>query len=151
MKFEQYAQEANLFVKEVASELNNEQDRDHAYRVLTAVLHTIREIITPEESLHLVSQLPMYLKAVYVNEWTLRVRERIRSLNEFLECLRSKSGQTAARDFGNNHNAVEKTKAVLSVLRRHVSTGELQDIIDQFPVELAGLWITDAREKEQVS
>jgi uncharacterized protein (DUF2267 family) len=142
MKFDQYAQEANTFVREVAAEMGNPSDTDQAYRITVAVLHTIRKILTPEESLHLVSQLPMYLKAEYVNGWKLPVKDRIRSMEEFLQCVRSNNDRTAAKDFGNDAMAKERVKAVLSVLQRHVTVGELMDVLDQFPTELLELWGT---------
>lgn len=145
MKFEQYVQEANKFVSEVALELGI-PDTDQAYRVMTAVLHTIRDIITPEESLHLISQLPMLLKATYVNGWHLKPKTRVRSMDEFIECLLLQNPRTAPRDFGNDERAKDNTRAVLNVLKRHVSAGEIQDIMDQFPMELAELWLVEPRE-----
>ncbi len=142
MNFELYAPEANKFVKEVAQELGSPDDTDHAYRVMKSVLHTIREIISPEESLHLIAQLPLVLKGVYVEGWRLGNKNRIRSMGEFLECLRKKSDRSAGRDFGNDETAKHHTKCVLNVLKRHVATGQVQDMIDQFPMELAELWIT---------
>lgn len=149
MKFDQYAQEANEFVKELARELGNANDTDHADRVMRAVFHTLRDIITPDESLDLISQLPMYLKAVYVNGWkSLQPpKERIRSIEAFLQRVRDYSGRAAGRDFGNDDTATEKTKAVFRILKRHINVGEIQNIIDQFPMELAGLWLTEADEQ----
>lgn len=147
MNFEQYVQDANKFLKTVSTELGNPEDTDHAYRVTRAFFQTLREIITPEESLDLVSQLPMFLKAMYVEGWKLGPKARIRSTEEFLERLRSKTDRTAARDFGNNETAKEKVTAVIKALKQYVSPGEIQDIIDQFPMEFADIWITQTKEK----
>lgn len=146
MKFDQYVEKANQFVKEVARELGTPADTDHAYRVMTSVFHTIREILSPQESLHLISQLPMILKGVYVNEWQLKPKNKIRTMDEFIECLMLQNPRTAAEDFGEDEKAKNKTRAVLHVFKRHVSVGEIQDIIDQFPMELAELWITQTQE-----
>ena len=86
MKFDQYIGKANEFLKEVARELGTPEDTDHAYRIMSSVFHTVREVLSPEESLHLISQLPMFLKAVYVNGWHLKPKDRIRSMHEFIEC-----------------------------------------------------------------
>lgn len=141
MKFDQYAQQANQFIKEVARELGEPENTDHAYRITRAVLHSVRSVISPEESLHLISQLPMFLKAVYVDSWRIHVKDRIRSMDEFIECLLLQNPQTAVADFGNDKKAIGKTKAVLHVLMRHVSPGEIEDIVYQFPKELRDLWI----------
>jgi len=141
MNFEQLAPDANKFLKEIARELGDQGDNTFAYRVMKSVLHTVRDILTPAESLHMISQLPTMIKAVYVDGWHLSEKGRIRSMKEFLECLRQKSDRTAARDFGNDDMARHHTKCVLSVLKRHVSEGELRHVMDQFPEELTELWL----------
>jgi uncharacterized protein (DUF2267 family) len=142
MNFEQYAQESNKFLREIAQELGNAQDTDQAYRVMRSVLHTLRDILSPEESLHLISQLPLGIKGIYVDGWHLGGKDRVRSMEEFLVCLRSKSDRSAGRDFGDDDTARHHTKAVLNVLKHHVTTGEIQHVIDQFPLELTELWLT---------
>lgn len=142
MNFEQYAPDANKFVREVATELGNAEDTEQAYRVMKAVLHTVRDILSPEESMHLVAQLPLIMKGVYVEGWHITQKDRIRSMQEFLARLREKDERSSGRDFGNDETATHHIKCVLNVLKRHVATGQIQDMIDQFPMELAGLWIT---------
>ena len=141
LNFESYSQKAYEFVKEVATELGNPDDTDHAGRVIKAVFHTIRNMVTPEESMHLIAQLPMYIKAVYVDNWKISEQQgKIRSQEEFLAELRQKAGRTAERDFGNDEEAMQRVEAVLAVLKRHVSTGEIEDIKAQLPEPLAELW-----------
>ena len=142
MKFEQYAQDGRQFVNEIVRELG-EPDADHAERVMTAVLHTLRDILSPEESMHFISQLPMLIKAIYVNGWHFQPKNRIRSVDEFVECLMLQNPRTAPRDFGNNETALNKTRAVFRVLRRHVSEGEITDVVNQFPDELVSLWFSE--------
>lgn len=142
MEFDQFAQDANQFVKQVAAELNNGNDTDQAYRVTTVVLHALRDLITTEESLHLLAQLPMFLKAVYVSDWHIPVKDRPQTMNEFIEQLRIKSGRTAEKDFGNDDMAQNRAKAVLKILKQYVDPNETEDIIGQFPVELLELWAT---------
>jgi uncharacterized protein (DUF2267 family) len=142
MQFDQFAQDANKFVKEVAAELNNGNDTDQAYRVTTVVLHALRDVITTEESVHLLAQLPFFIKAVYVNDWHLPVNQRPKTMNDFINLLRTKSGRTAEKDFGNNEMAQERAKSVLKVMKQYVDPNETEDIISQFPVDLLELWAT---------
>lgn len=146
MKFDQFIEKGNEFLKEVAMEMGAPEDTDQAYRVMSSVFHTVRETISAEESLHLISQLPMIIKAVYVNGWHLKPKNKIRSTTEFFECLRKQNPRTAAQDFGNDETARSKTQAVLKVIKDHVAIGEIQDILDQLPMELAELWITQTQE-----
>lgn len=149
MKFEDYAPEGNKFVKQIAAELGTPEDTDHAYRVMKSVFQTLREILSPEESLHLISQLPMPIKALYVDGWKLKPTTRIRSMKEFVDALRAKSDRSAGRDFGDDDMAKHHAKCVLNVVKKHVATGEVQHMIDQFPMELAELWLSDAGVKAE--
>lgn len=139
MLFNNYIQPAELFIKEVAEELGNIQDTKAALRVTRSVFHTLRDMLTPEESLHLVAQLPMILKAIYVDGWKPGTVNRIRSMQEFLNCLKSNSDRPEV-DFGNNDEAVNAVQCVLDVVQRHVTIGEIAHIVDQFPQELLILW-----------
>lgn len=140
MKFEKFAGEANKFLNQVAAELNRPpMGEDHAYRITRTVFHAVREILTPEESTHLIAQLPMLLKAVYVDGWKIGPKERIRSVPEFLTCLRSLADRPEV-DFGNDQQAIFTVQVVLDVLQQHITVGEAADIIAQFPNELKELW-----------
>ena len=151
MKYEQHAQEAHKFVKEVASELGNIDSIEQADRIMTSVLHVLRDLLTPEESLHLISQLPMMLKAIYVNGWRIHTKHRIRTQDEFIECLLLKNPKTAPQDFGNDDKAIKRAKAVFKVLRNHIAIGEVKDIVAQLPAEISELWLTPAEYRELYS
>lgn len=141
LNLDTYSQKANQFLNETAEELGNPEDRGHAERVTLAVFHALRDVITPEESMHLISQLPFYLKAAYAENWKVsREPKRIRSMEEFLENLREHSNRTAARDFGNDETAKEKTKAVFRMLQKNVSEGEIAHVKVQLPPPLVELW-----------
>jgi uncharacterized protein (DUF2267 family) len=151
MKYEQFAQDAQKFVKEIAHELGNPDNTEQADRIMTSVFHTLRDMLTPEESLHLISQLPMLLKGVYVNGWHLGKKNRIRSKDEFIECLMLQNPRAAAQDFGNDEKATERSQAVFRILRNHVAIGEIKDIVAQLPSELTELWLSPEEEKERHS
>jgi uncharacterized protein (DUF2267 family) len=142
MNFEQFTPEANLFIKKVAMEMGAPEDTDQAYRVSLATFHTLREILTPEESLHLISQLPLLVKALYVHEWRLHRNEKIRSMPEFLLHLRSRGGRTGLADFGDEEKAKARVRAVLKVVKMYVTPGETEDVLSQMPSELLELWAT---------
>src|ERR1044072_4823317 len=137
--FEKFESDAKEFVDQVANELN-EPDRDAALRVMTGVLHTIRDVITVEESLHFISQLPLFVKGVYVSEWHLSNRKGVTDISSITEHMRSDSQGTGARDFGNDETALEKFRAVMRVIRRKVSPGMIDNIVSQFPGDLNELW-----------
>lgn len=110
---------------------------------MRSVLHTVREVLSPEESLHLIAQLPLLIKGTYVDGWHTPPKDGIRSLPEFIANIRQQNQPPAARDFGNDETAKHHTKCILNVIERHVATGEVQHMIDQFPMELTELWLTE--------
>ena len=83
LHFEQYAAKGNEFLSVLANEL--ELPRDRSARILRSVLHVLRRHLSVEESLQVVSQLPMMLKAVYVDGWNPSVPRRIKHIDEFLD------------------------------------------------------------------
>ena len=136
-----YVEEANRFFKEVALELQQPDDIALASRVTTAVLHTLRERLTVEESMHLISNLPMILKGIYVDGWKItKDAYGADTLDEFLNEVREHSAQTPGRDFGNNQMARETVKAVIRVLRQYVDDGEIRHIRQQLPEGVAVLF-----------
>lgn len=137
-----YADDAHVFLRQVAKELGNRDDVDHAARVTVAVLHTLREKISVEESIHLISQLPLILKGVYVDGWdiTREFMSEANTLEEFLDEIREHAPRTAERDFGDNRQTRENVMAVLRVMRSYVSEGEMNHIKQQMPKSIAVLF-----------
>ena len=135
--FEMHAQEGNEFLKKVARELGSEDDHEHAFRVTQAVFHALRDRITIEESMHLISELPMALKAIYVHDWNIaQDRKRSGTRHEFLKEV-SDETRSAEIDFGSNPK--EEVQAVFRAIRNCVSEGEIANVKGQLPREIAEL------------
>jgi uncharacterized protein (DUF2267 family) len=138
--FQEHVQKAENFIKEVSVELETPNDHAHAGRVLTAVLHSLRDMITPQESLHLISQLPLYVQAAYVHAWHMPAKpKRLKALNDFLMDVKEQARMTGEKDFGDIENTKKEVEAVFRVLKRHVSEGEMSDVKDQLPEGIAML------------
>ena len=138
--FEEHQNDARKFVKEIAIELEKPEDLQGAIRKMTAVLHTIRDMITIQESLHLISQLPLYIKGLYVSDWHLGEKKKIKDKNEFIDQLISQNAQTGVSDFGLDEIAMGTVKGIIRVLRNHISQGQIDDIVAQFPKALKDIW-----------
>ncbi|RMD46233.1 MAG: DUF2267 domain-containing protein [Aquificota bacterium] len=144
MKFEKYVATGNDFIKEVAEELTGkgreeiaESDKEKALRITRAVLHGIRNRLMPEEFVNFISQLPMCLKAIAVDGWKIdKAPEKIKHVDEFVEEVYKEDGKVAPRDFGNQEEARKAIKAVLRVMKRHISDGEIKDIEAEMPKQL---------------
>ncbi|MGI9547388.1 MAG: DUF2267 domain-containing protein [Flavobacteriaceae bacterium] len=141
LNFNQYATEGNTFIKEYAKEMNLAGNRDKAGRILTSILHALRDIISPTESLQFIAQLPMFLKAVYVNGWNLKKdKPRIKKMAEFIELVRKHDGPAAINDFEYSDEVAERyIDTTFIYLRKYVSLGEMEDIRDGLPKDLKSM------------
>ena len=59
---------AHTWVNDVAREFDTE-DREFAYRVLRAWLHTLRDRLTVEASAHFAAQLPDLIRGIFYAGW----------------------------------------------------------------------------------
>ena len=141
LNFNQYATEGNKFLKEYTKELDLGKDTDKAGRIFTAIMHALRDIIPIEESLQLVAQLPMFLKAVYVNGWHIKkTRPSVKQIAEFLDLVREHDGPAAVNDFQYSDEVAEQyVDTTFIFLRKYISLGELEDIRDSLPKNLKSL------------
>ena len=128
--FDKFAQKGNEFIKKVAIALGSADDRGKAYLVVRSVLHTLRRKISPQESLQLVAQLPMFIKAVYVEGWQWNQQlTRIRKMEDFVSAVEQEFGLIRYYDFKDLDEVERATKAVFKVLKSYVSEGEIADIV----------------------
>jgi uncharacterized protein (DUF2267 family) len=135
--FEKYVQKGNEFLNEVALEMGIPDDKARALRALKAVLHALRNNIPAEESMQLVSQLPMMIKAVYVDNWRLGGQpKRVRKMDHFLASVKEEAGVSVKSDFYTEEDVERAVQAVFAVLKRHVTDGEIRDVIAALPTEL---------------
>ena len=58
------AEKTERWLPELADELGRPGDRRHAFRVLRAVLHALRDRLTVDAAAHLGAQLPEFLRGV---------------------------------------------------------------------------------------
>lgn len=131
-------QQMQVWLKELrdAGDLIDEQE---AYSVLRAVLHQLRDRLTPQEAIDLGAQLPLIVRGVYYEGWTpSKQSEKVRTQQRFFEELGDRlrphpiDPERAARD-------------VFSLLAHHCDPGEIKDVIAQLPARLKELWPDYAR------
>ncbi|MDP3946058.1 MAG: DUF2267 domain-containing protein [Lutibacter sp.] len=139
LNFNQFAKEGNAFLKEFAKKINMPNETDKAGRILSSILHGLREVITIEESLQLISQFPMFLKAVYVNKWSTRRKKKVKTMTDFIDLIREMNGVTALNDFESEEVAENYINATFILLRKYVSLGELEDLRTVLPKDLKSI------------
>lgn len=135
--FDRYSREGNEFINELAIALNHKEDTARAGRKLKAVLHAIRNHLTVEESVQMLSQLPLFLKSIFVDKWSIKAtKNRVKHLDDFYKEVQDVNKQTSQLDFPHINDASEATEIVLHMLRRYVSPGEMEDMKAVMPKNL---------------
>jgi uncharacterized protein (DUF2267 family) len=113
-------------------------DEHQAYRALRAVLHSLRDRLTVEEAADLAAQLPMLVRGLFFEGWKpSRTPNRIRSVDEFVSHVDLHLPTSGSANY---IEPAEITRGVLKVLMKHVSRGEIEDIIHSLPVSLRELF-----------
>ena len=147
--FLQYAAKGNAFINAVAEELH--VPRDQAARITRAVFHAFRNRLSMEESFQLLAQLPMALKAVYVDGWKPSAEfVRIRHIDDFLDEIRTEDGGLAGYDFGNDQRALKAVSAVFQTLHDFISEGGFEGLIHTLP-ESYQTWMKPFLHKNGIS
>jgi uncharacterized protein (DUF2267 family) len=134
--YDNHAVKGNQLLQELATELGDDMDIPRAARVLRSTLHTLRNYLSTAESLHFISQLPLMIKGVYVDGWTLCEKEKANTWEEFKLDVLHLDGLPADHDFGNIITANQAIAAVFKVLLRYVSGGEMSNILHELPHKL---------------
>ncbi len=142
MNFNKYAEKGNRIIDEVAVQLGIEKNRDLAFRITRAVLHTLRERLPIQESFHLLAQLPFVLKALYVDGWKYHKKpnRKIKDVESFIQTMIGEDYPAGHHDFASGKDGENAVRGVFTVLKKHISTGEAADISKTLPVDLKELW-----------
>ena len=128
---ERSVEQTNVWLAELADEF--EGGRGDAYRVLRAVLHALRDRVNVDEAAQLGAQLPTLIRGIYYAEWDPSRTPGSGGAKAFLDRV-AREGLLAG-----DTEAAFAVEAVMRTLVRHVSSGELEDVMAQLPPDLRAL------------
>ncbi len=139
--FDEWYHKGHEIVHEVMKELGIE-DEHKAFRLLRAVLQTLRDRLPANEGKDFASQLPMVLKAVWCDGWDpTRVPDKsIKHKQAFLEKVMSHPGIKQPADISDLDEAERVTTAVFKVLKNHITYGEVKDVLGELPEDVRELF-----------
>lgn len=137
-------EKAHVWPNDLAEELATE-DGQHAYRVLRAFLHALRDHLTVDEAAALAAQLPIFVRGVFYEGWDpSRTPEHARNLDSFLQRIAKEAGLAGETE------ASFAATAAIRVLSRHISPGEAASVLHMRPTHLREfLSAYDASDGEQ--
>ena len=135
--FDEWVQKGHVIVHEVMKELGIE-DEHKAYRILRAVLQTLRDRLPANEGKDFAAQLPMVLKAIWCDGWDpTRVPDKsIKHKQDFLERVMNHPIVKRPADIGSSEDAEKVSLAVFRVLKRHITYGEIKDVLSELPEDI---------------
>jgi uncharacterized protein (DUF2267 family) len=130
---ERTVHKTNEWLDDLAHELGSE-DHAEAWRVLRAYLQVLRDRLTIDEAAQLAAQLPHLLRGVFYEGFDPGHQpERIRQRDAFLARLADRAGLADPAE------AARAAAAATRVLRRHVTPGEIDDVLAQLPSEIRAI------------
>jgi uncharacterized protein (DUF2267 family) len=132
LDFEKFAMKGNEFLHKLEINLGT-TDRAHAARILRSTFRALRNHITFEESLQLIAQLPIAIKAIYVDGWTIRQHQKIKNIDDFVIEIIQEEGDVALLDFENKEDVVKSVRAVIDTMKLYVSEDEMNQALTTLP------------------
>jgi len=136
--FEKVAADGNAFIAEIAVALET-TDQEKAGRILRSVLRALRNRLTVEESFEFIDQLPLAVKAVYVEGWKVKLNpSKLKHIEDFRKEVYNEDELSAANDFDHDGAVNEAVKAVFQVLSKYIDAAQIDNVMDAIPAALYG-------------
>jgi uncharacterized protein (DUF2267 family) len=132
--FESTVQKTYEWLQELEAEMGM-QNRRRAYDILRAYLQALRDLLPSDEMAQLAAQLPMLLRGIYFEGWDPS-RTPVRPEPEDL--LQRVTREANLVGPGEARGAV---RAATQVLGRHVSSGEVEQVLHTLPQRLQRLLV----------
>lgn len=133
--FDSTLHKTNVWLKELQEELDwKPSDHQKTYHALRAVLHVLRDRLTPQEASDFAAQLPMLIRGFYYEGWNPSRTPTSDNREEMLAKIAEHFETDASVE------AETITRAVFKVVQKHVSEGEVEDIKAALPKSIRELW-----------
>jgi uncharacterized protein (DUF2267 family) len=134
--FDKTIQTTNIWLDEIMEWIG--PDRQVAWKVLSTVLHKLRDRLPVEAAAHLGAQLPLLVRGVYYDQFaparqpgTCRTREEfVAEVAEWLQGTRPVDPERAVA-------------AVFDVLSRNLDHGQVEKVKAILPEPIRQLWATE--------
>jgi uncharacterized protein (DUF2267 family) len=135
--FDRTLEKSYEWVADVMQELE-EPDPKTAFRALRAVLHALRDRLPATEAVELAAEMPMLIRGLYFEGWRMAGKPvKARTREAFLAMVLENLGP-----LGTPQSPGRVAQAVLRVMSRHISGGEISDVIQSMPEDLRRLWMS---------
>ena len=131
--FDRTLETTHIWLNEICRDLG--PDKQVAWKVLSTVLHKLRDRLTLNLAAHLGAQLPLLVRGVYYDQFEPgKMPSDQRNRDDFV---------TEVAEWLSDTRPVDPEEAIRSVFRllsRHISEGQINKVRDALPKGLRKLW-----------
>lgn len=111
------------------------QNKHRSFRLLRAVLQTLRDCLPINESADLAAQMPTLVRGMYYDQWRPgHIEHRHWTLDQFLQRLHTFFQRDPIEDFA------DSVSIVFGLISEKISQGEINHVIGCLPKEIQKLW-----------
>jgi uncharacterized protein (DUF2267 family) len=133
--FDRTLETTHVWLNEICNDIGS--DKQVAWKVLSTVLHKLRDRLTVNLAAHLGAQLPLLVRGVYYDQFEPgKMPSEFRSREEFVAEVAEWLSDTRPVD------PEEAIRSVFRVLARHISEGQVSKVRDALPKSLRHMWET---------
>ena len=131
--FDRTLETTHIWLNEICRDLG--PDKQVAWKVLSTVLHKLRDRLTLPLAAHLGAQLPLMVRGVYYDQFEPgKMPSECRNRDDFVAEVAEWLSDTRPVD------PEEAIRSVFRVLSRHISEGQVNKVRDALPKGLRQLW-----------
>lgn len=131
--FDRTFQTTNIWLDEIVEHIG--PDRQIAWKVLSTVLHKLRDMLQPELAAHLGAQLPLLVRGAYYDLYEpSKQPTSLRTREEFVSEVARWLSDVRPID------PVLAIQTVFGVLNRHLSAGQIAKVREALPASTRALW-----------
>jgi uncharacterized protein (DUF2267 family) len=131
--FDKTLETTHVWLKEIMTDLGS--DKQVAWKVLSTVLHTIRDRLTVNLAAHLGAQLPLLVRGVYYDRFEpSKMPGECRNRDDFIAEVSAWLSDTRPVD------PDDAVRSVFKVLTRHISQGQVDHVKQALPKSVRQMW-----------
>ncbi|MGZ5279268.1 MAG: DUF2267 domain-containing protein [Pseudobdellovibrionaceae bacterium] len=106
----------------------NWDSRERALSAYRATLHTVRDLLPDNNVVHFGAQLPLILKGIFYDGWTLKTRPiyQVHTASQFYDLVRFELGSANLKF--DNETIRQFTKAIFQTMTKHMGEKEMRKV-----------------------
>ena len=132
--FDKSLQITNIWLNEIMEQIG--PDRRVAWKVLSTVLHKLRDRLPLEVAAHLGAELPLLIRGVYYDQFEpAKQPGKCRNLADFATEVATWLSDTRPVD------PLIAIRAVFSTLSRHMPEGQIRKVQNVLPKDICAFWM----------